>query len=171
MANRYTTERYVSGSGELQAALARMAAAAQTEVITAGVRAAIVPILGAQIALCPVRTDTSSPKGNKLKPGEMKESIRGKVVSYPADAKAVGLVGPTGRAKRVAHLVEFGHLATSSKKGQTIRRGTAQAAGNGTTHVPAHPFIRPSVRNTLTAQSEAFRAGMLVPYLAAVKST
>ena len=169
MSNRYATTRLVQGADALRAALANMRQEAQTSVITEGVRAAVVPVETAQVALCPVRPDL--PKSSRrLKPGEMKASIRSKVVSYPSNAKAVGIIGPGSRAGRVAHLVEFGHLTTSSQKGETIRKGTARAARNGTTHVPPHPFIRPSVQNTLAAQATAFRAGATAAYVASIKS-
>lgn len=171
MANKYSITRHVEGADDLARALAGMAAAAQTAVITEGVVAAVQPIRAVQVAICPVRTDRAGISPKKLQPREMKASIRAKVVSYPEQAKAVGLVGPSGRAKKVTHLVEFGHLVVAPVKGKTIRRGNAREAKNGVTHVPPNPFIRPSVYNTLSAQGRAFRAAAGAAYLKSVKSS
>jgi hypothetical protein len=170
MSNRYTVTRYVTGTPELAAALAHMAKEAQTTIIMEGVTAAIEPIQDTMVGLCPIRTDTVKVNGRKLQPGEMKASIRTKVIGYPSSGKAVGLVGPADRAGLVAHLVEFGHLVAAPRKGHTIRRGNAIAARNGRTHVAAKPFIRPAVLTTLGAQGAAFTRGATEAYLASVKS-
>lgn len=159
------TDRYVQGAGELANRLASMAEQARSVVVAAGVAAAVLPVEDAMIGYCPVRSDTVKVGRRKLQPGEMKASIRSKVVAYPNDGRAVGLVGPSGRAGRVAHLVEFGHLVVAPNKGQTIRRGNATIAANGVTHVPPHPFIRPAVLTTLPIQAAAFAEAAEAEYL------
>lgn len=171
MSNSYTVTRYVTGTPELAAALANIGRAAQTTIIMEGVEAAVEPIQDTMVGLCPIRTDSAHLGKKKLQPGEMKASIRSKVVGYPNSGKAVGLVGPSGRAGRVVHLVEFGHLVAAPRKGHTIRRGNAIAASNGSTYVPPHPFIRPAVLTTLGAQGAAFTRGATGAYLASVKSS
>lgn len=164
MANRYTTTRHFQGAGELSAALRKLGDGA-LEVLEAGVRAALDPIEEAMIRLAPIRPNEPRSR-RKLRRGEMKESIRRKIVPYQATRTVVGLVGPSGRAGRVAHLVEYGHIMTSSVKGKTIRKGTAEAAKNGTQVVSPRPFIRPAVYSTLGAQGARFAAGANAKFVA-----
>lgn len=167
MANKYTLFRQTIVDGKKTAAALRAMGKGVPLTVTEGVAGALEPIYVAQVSYCPVRADLPS-SAKELAPGEMKASIRKKLISYPRTGKAVGLVGPTGRAGKVAHLVENGHLAVAPIKRTSIRKGTAKAARNGTTHVPPHPFIRPSVLNTLGAQAAAFTSKAAVVYVKVV---
>lgn len=161
------TERVMQGAGRLSDVLGRMAAASRVAVVGDGIRAAVVPIETTMKALCPIRK--TKPSGRKaLQPGEMRKSIKSKIVEYPQTGHVVGIIGPSGRAGRVAHLVEFGHLQVAPLKGRTIRKGTARDTKNGTTHVPPKPFIRPAILNTLGEQSQAFVAGATAGYMKAL---
>ncbi len=172
MAFRYTNEnKRVTGGGALAQALANMAEDARLGVIVAGVTAAVKPIRTAMVAYCPIRIDLEiGYSGKKLRPGEMQASIRDKVVAYPRDAKAVGLIGPTGRAKRVAHLVENGHIVAKAVKGKTIRRGTARATTHGMKFVPGKHFIKRSMLTTLDEQATRFTQAAADVYLNSVEN-
>lgn len=171
MGVRYTTEyKRVSGGVELSAALANMAEDARLGVIQAAVTAAVVPIKRAMIINCPIRTDEEITNEKKLRPGEMRLSIREKIIPYPRDAKVVGLVGPTGRAKRVTHLVENGHIVAKAVKGKTIRRGNARATMRGIKFVPGKHFIKRSMLTTMEEQSARFSQAAADVYLNSVQN-
>lgn len=156
MANRYTTEKFVQGANGLAAALDAIADQA-TDVLAASVDAAAAPIEAAMRVGAPIRPDL--PKNSKkLRPGEMGQSVQRKTIPWPESKKATSIIGPSGRAGNLAHLVVIGHLATNSRKGHTIRNRRAKAAANGTTYVPGNPFIARAVISTLPAQSAAFAA-------------
>jgi len=168
MANSYQINQRQIVDAKATTAALRALGEDVTEIVSWGVQAALQPIYVAQVALCPVRTEKKL-RRRDLRPGEMKASIRKKLVVYKPSGKVVGLVGPSGRAKYVAHLVEFGHLVVAPIKGTSIRKGTAKVARNGVQRVPPHPFIRPSVLNTIPAQAAAFTSKASVVWVDKVR--
>ena len=67
-----------------------------------------------------------------VKTGLLREDIVTSVST--SDQEGIAELG-FGSQGRIARLVEFGHRS----------RGASKASRNGSTHVPAHPFLRPSV--------------------------
>jgi hypothetical protein len=141
----------VEGLGELQAQLARVAAAAQPPVLTEALAAAADVYVAAERAAAPV----GSADDGDDHPGQLRDSI---------EKTAVGpntwVVSPTGAANVYASVVEHG--ATHSAGGEFMEfmnNGVVYRAQ--TVHIPAHPFFENAAVAAAVPAYEAFEAVMI----------
>jgi hypothetical protein len=162
--------RHVLGVDALTGALRALPEDMRTRTLAAGMKALLQPIKIAAKRFAKRSEDT----------GALRESITEKVVSYPEQARVVGLVGPdrhyyshgirikTGfgrllaknkrRPANYAHLVEYGHVSVKPRKGTSRRKKNAIVTKKE--FVPAKPFLRPAVLTTQSQQADAFAEGI-----------
>lgn len=143
--SQQTISEPVSGMAQIERILNGVADDVRTELAAKGVGAVGERIENAARAFAP------------MKSGALKASLGTRVIRNPERAKAVAIVGPRrGRfvggsqlakgirggdqPSKYAHLEEFGHVTVQSRKGGTLRKGTARKVG----FVPARPFMRPA---------------------------
>jgi len=172
MARNSTDLKYVKGIGDLSAVLRGLPEDMRSKILVRGVERAIAPIL--------ISAKRYAKRSERT--GALRASLTTKVVNYPRDGRAVGLVGPerayyrngkkTGklgslfgaadRPANYAHLIEYGHHAVAPIKGTSRRKKTALPTKNGRTWVAAKPFIRPALATTTAEQGEGFFQGIAV---------
>jgi len=161
-----TAYMHVTGANELSAALRGISDEVRAFVLQEGLTEAAQPVL--------VAAKRFAKRSERT--GALRESLTVKVKNYPADGKAVALVGAdknyyrkgkkvskisasvlgADRPSNYAHLVEFGHHAVAPKKGKTIRKKTATVTG----WVPPKPFLRPALMTTQSEQAAGFFKGI-----------
>jgi hypothetical protein len=166
---------HVTGASELTDALRQISDAVRSDVLAAGLREVVKPVL--------ISAKRYARRSERT--GALQESLTTKVINYPSNGKAVGLVGPdksyyrkgkkvsrnvasfagADRPANYAHLIEYGHRAVAPKKGATIRKKTAKVSG----WVPAKPFLRPAVLTTRSEQGAAFYRGIQKGFASAVR--
>lgn len=165
------TYRHVAGMNDLTKVMQALPDDMRTKTLAEGMKALLEPILVSARRYAKRSRDT----------GALQSSLVKKVVNYKDTGKCVGLVGPDRnyyskgrkikgaltmllakdrrRPANYAHLVEFGHIAVTPRKGKTLRKKNATVA-KGKGFVPAKPFLAPAVVTTRAKQSAEFTRGL-----------
>lgn len=99
--------------------------------------------------------DERTANSTAQEPGVLKGSIRVSV-ERPVAGVVRAVIGPSRKAVRVAHLVEYGHRLV---KGGKSRVGPMGPVGPGREigEVPEHPFLRPAFEATTQAVLDTFK--------------
>lgn len=141
----------IKGLREVQENLAKLGGKIQHRVLRKALQAGIDVMGKAVQERTPVKT------------GLLRSSVGTVVKISDKEQGGMAVVG-FGKEGHVARMVEFGHNAKRSEKGQfTKLKGKGKAAAQDATEfIPAHPFMRPafdaSVRQAADTFAETFKA-------------
>ena len=91
--------------------------------------------------------------GDTLQPGQLKASVRGRVLKQTAENSAKAVVD-WGKQSWIANIVDRGHRAPHAR---TLQRAGRTTTGKPT---PAHPFVRAVQDGTAAAAQTAYEESM-----------